>query len=920
MAYDIGPKITIKGEKEFNNEIDRINQNLRELGSELNAVSTQFDKNGNSQEALIQKSRVLEKQLDTQQQKYKLLSDQYKKQEKNLSSLRNEYEQLINSQSASEAEINKAENALRNQEKTMSKLRERMNSTQSAINKLNNELTQNSTKLDEIKAGTRDAATGLSKLEESADSASNGLGKIGDAVENSALMQAADQLSGIGDALMEVGGNAMDAAMDMADSQGVLQTNLGLTADEAEAMGEVVRNVFEYGVTDSVEDATNAVVLVKQNFEGLNDTDLTNLTNQLMTISDRTGTDIQDNVRGTSALMEAFGISAQEAMDLVTVGFQNNLNASGDFMDTLNEYSPLFAEAGYSAQDMLQILLNGMDNGAMNTDKVADAVKELQIRLGDGTFEAALSSFSDGTQQAFQAWKDGQGTFAEVAQSIKEDLQNMSPAEQQAALSTLATQFEDLGVDATLALFDIGTEFDNATGKAQEFSQQTPGEKWQSSLNKMKDSLADIGSKILTALQPIVDGIAKLMDLFGNLPEPVQNFIIILGGLVALLTTLAPIITAVIGVVSLAGTAVLGPIIGIIAGIAAAIAVVIAIVQNWGTITETVGNLLSTIWQTLQNVWNTVCNAIGTGINNVIQFFSNLGQKIWDAITGIIEYFVNLQIQSALIFWNIIQTVVEWAANLVAKGIEAASQFFSNVINFFKQLPGNIANFLRNIISNVVNWASNLVNNGRNAASNFLNNVVNFISQLPGRIAGFLSGVISTVASWAGNLINQGISAASGFVNSIASLFYSLPGRFAQWGRDMIQGLVNGITSMIGRVVSAVSNVASKIRSFLHFSVPDEGPLADADEYMPDFMKLLTSGLNRNEWRLDTPLNNISTKIKEAVNPEITQAATNIVDGGIIEVNINQPIKLDNKVLTNNVQKVITQQQKAKARARGTVL
>lgn len=74
------------------------------------------------------------------------------------------------------------------------------------------------------------------------------------------------------------------------------------------------------------------------------------------------------------------------------------------------------------------------------------------------------------------------------------------------------------------------------------------------------------------------------------------------------------------------------------------------------------------------------------------------------------------------------------------------------------------------------------------------------------------------------------------------SIFASVFG----WGKDIISGIVNGIRSMIGSVVSAVSNVANTIRSYLHFSVPDKGPLSDADEYMPDFMNLLASGIKKN--------------------------------------------------------------------------
>ena len=68
-----------------------------------------------------------------------------------------------------------------------------------------------------------------------------------------------------------------------------------------------------------------------------------------------------------------------------------------------------------------------------------------------------------------------------------------------------------------------------------------------------------------------------------------------------------------------------------------------------------------------------------------------------------------------------------------------------------------------------------------------------------------------------------------------------------QWGADIIQGIVNGIKSCIGKVKDAVTNVAETIRSFLHFSVPDEGPLTDYESWMPDFMSGLAKGIEQSK-------------------------------------------------------------------------
>ena len=60
-------------------------------------------------------------------------------------------------------------------------------------------------------------------------------------------------------------------------------------------------------------------------------------------------------------------------------------------------------------------------------------------------------------------------------------------------------------------------------------------------------------------------------------------------------------------------------------------------------------------------------------------------------------------------------------------------------------------------------------------------------------------------------------------------------------------GIVNGIKSCIGAVGDAVKSVADKIKSFLHFSVPDEGPLTDYESWMPDFMGGLAKGIEKSK-------------------------------------------------------------------------
>jgi hypothetical protein len=101
----------------------------------------------------------------------------------------------------------------------------------------------------------------------------------------------------------------------------------------------------------------------------------------------------------------------------------------------------------------------------------------------------------------------------------------------------------------------------------------------------------------------------------------------------------------------------------------------------------------------------------------------------------------------------------------------------------------------------------------------------------------------TAIVTKAGELKDSAISKLSELWDYIKSI----PGEALQWGADIIQGIVNGIKNAAYAVGDAVKGIAQDIRAFLHFSVPDRGPLVDFESWMPDFMKGLAKGVKKNK-------------------------------------------------------------------------
>jgi hypothetical protein len=194
--------------------------------------------------------------------------------------------------------------------------------------------------------------------------------------------------------------------------------------------------------------------LVGQSLRELTPAEVQEVTAALQSLSAQFGADIPASIDTTRVLMQAFGASSAEATDILAAGFANGLNSSGDFLDTLKEYSPQFAQLGFSADDALSIIQRGLQAGARDTDFIGDALKEFNILLREtGTIEA-LAPLDAGLASLVQQFQAGQISGEEAFTAITAAIgQIEDPITQRAAgVALFGTKFEDLGESAVVAM------------------------------------------------------------------------------------------------------------------------------------------------------------------------------------------------------------------------------------------------------------------------------------------------------------------------------------------------------------------------------------------------------------------------------------------------------------------------------------
>jgi len=101
------------------------------------------------------------------------------------------------------------------------------------------------------------------------------------------------------------------------------------------------------------------------------------------------------------------------------------------------------------------------------------------------------------------------------------------------------------------------------------------------------------------------------------------------------------------------------------------------------------------------------------------------------------------------------------------------------------------------------------------------------------------------------------------------------------WGADAGANFANGIRSQVGAVANAAASVAQAMRSYLHFSEPDTGPLSDASTYMPDFMTLMAQGIRDNAWRVKNEVSNVASMMRPNFNASANYSVDAVVGGGM---------------------------------------
>jgi phage-related protein len=786
-----GSSIKLNGENEYQRALKQINQSLREVGSEMKVVSSAYDKNDKSTQAIAQRSDVLNKTLEQQQAKLDVLKNKYNEMNDTYGKSSQAQKELTDELTKEKAKLDEIGNTLgktskeyQDQQKVVDQLEDKqvqynnavskakteMNQAQAEVNKTTKELNQLGKEEDDVTKKTKIAGDGFTVFK-------GILANLGTQAINSAI----SGIKSMSSALVNVGKQAIESYADYEQLVGGVDT---LFKDSSQKVQEYASNSYK-----------TAGISANQYME------------QVTSFS--------------ASLIQSLGGDTEKAAEYgnrAIIDMSDNANKMGTDMSMIQSAYQGFAKQNYTMLDNLKLGYGGtkteMQRLIADASKMTDVQKELGITVDGSSMSFdnivnAISVMQSKMGIAGTTSKEASETISGSVNSMKSAWQNLltGMADDNANFEKLVGNFVD---SLITSLYNL--------------------------LPRIHNVIEGFGSMATTLLKEIIPKLLPIIvdSIYEMIPTLVDSVKIVIQSILNVLPTVVDAVSELI-------PEIIGTLLEMMPQlIDVGIKGILSLIQG---ITKALPKLIAMLPKIIKEIVDTLLNNLPMIIETGVQVLVALINGLAEAIPQLIDYIP-----------QIIETIVTVLIENLPLIIDASIQIMVALINgLIQSLPKLIA-FIPKIIISI--------------SKGLIEGLPKFIEN-GGQV---ITSLIQGITSMFGNLANTSYK----IVTTIIDKIKNLPRDMVNWGKDMIQGLINGIKAMIGKVGDAVKGVANKIKSFLHFSRPDEGPLREYETWMPDFIQGLSNSLDKASPKLINQVKSLSGDMEQAMQPNMALNGLNI--------------------------------------------
>ncbi len=605
----------------------------------------------------------------------------------------------------------------------------------------------------------------LESLEDQAKSSKISLESIGNAFGT-----VGEKATNLGNKLMPVtagvtaiGAAGVAAAMELDDGYDTIITKTGATGEALEGLNQVAENVFTNMPTD-MEKAGTAVGEINIRFQATGET-LEELSTQFIQFSEINGVDLNNSIGKVDKIMEQWNVDMSETgnvLGFITKKGQDTGISVDTLMDSVQKNGATFKKMGLSLTQSIDLLAQFEANGVNAETALAGLRKSIEIYTDQGmsTDEALKQTIGNikNAKDETEALAIAQEVFgtkgaAEMSNAIREgriDLESLSQS-----MSEYGNVVEDT-FNSTLDPWDDATV----------------------AMNNLKLAGADLGSTLLSTLQPmitkVVEKVKEFTQWFKNLSQGQKETIIKVGTLVAALGPallifgkLSTGVSGVIKTVSSLGTKI-GGLKGVLTALTGPVGIAIAAIA-----------VLAAGFITLYKNNDEFREKVDNTMGKVKEAFSKMWEKVQPILESIKQAFQNLLVALHPVF-EFILTYIGSIVNGLINAAEPVMSAIKNVIDFVTNIVNALTSLLKGDFDGFFSYLGAAVQNVIDYVKNILTAWVNFI-------VGFFEGF--------GADIKQ---VFSDIWNGICSIFQGV----GQWFKDRFTEAYNNITA----VFSAIGN------------------------------------------------------------------------------------------------------------------
>ncbi|WP_320952163.1 phage tail tape measure protein [Hungatella effluvii] len=787
--------------------------------------------------------------------------------------------------------------------------------SQSQYDALQREIVETEKALEELETQAGKSAVALQKIGETGEK----LKSVGSSIEGAGkkLMPVTAAVGGLGAAAVKVAADFDSGMSKVAAVSGAAGEDLDKLREKAREMG--AKTKF------SASEAASAMEYMAM--AGWKTGDMLDGIEGIMNLAAASGEDLATTSDIVTDALTAMGLSASDSGHFADIlaAASSNANTNVSMMgETFKYCAPVAGALGFSAEDTAEAI-GLMANAGIKSSQAGTAMRTMLTSLtGEVKFSGAgfgeltvQTTKTDGSMRSLgDILKDCRGAFSQMSES--EQAANAEALVGKNAMSGFLAVMNAAPED----IEKLNGAISNCDGTAEKMA-ATMQDNLAGQVTILKSQLEElaisIGEMLMPYIRQIVGWIQGLVDWLNGLDEGTKKMIVtialvaaavapvlivigkVVGAVGTIMTVVPQIAAAISGVIAfVSGTVIpaIGAVVAAVGWIPIAIAAVIAIIvllwnkcdwfreavvavweavksatiAAWNAVGEFLTNLWSSIvetgkavwdglasfftacWQGIQNMFTAVLTAIST-------FFSNIWTGIQNVVVTIgtaIQLFLTTAWDAIKMVLTTVLTAIQtvfttvWSAikNVVTTVVGAIQSFITAAWNGIKAVVTTVMNAIQSVVSGV--W-----NSVKSVTSSVLNGIKSAVSSV-------FNSVVSGIRTAMGNVysaVTDGFNRAVGFITGLASSAF-------RWGSDLIGGIVNGIRSCIGNVVNAVSDVADAIRSYLHFSVPDVGPLTDYERWMPDFMGGLAKGIEKSKGMVQKAVDGVAADM--VISPKVS--------------------------------------------------